>query len=247
MNKILKIGINPYLFINRMIFAFLIGGTLSAKSEIVTGKVFKKDSAQKEILFDFKNTISDNNGMTMSEAQFMSPSGEVAVVEKSERQGINLKKYEIDHKQTGRKGSITVEGKKVFFNFEENGKKKSEVTEELKDNFVVGHTLVSYVSQHWKELLEGKKIDIRYGVWDRQETVGFSLFKTGEEKIEGQDVVLLKFKPSSFIIAALVDPVIFKFSADGKSLVGMVGRVAPKKKDGNSWKDLDAEVTYKTL
>lgn len=216
-------------------------------AEVVTGKVYNKDSGQKEVLFDFKNNITDSNGVTSSEAQFISPTRDVAVIEKSERQGTALKKYEVDHKQTNRKGSIVVDGKKVIFNFEENGKKKSEATEDLKDNFVVGHTLVAYVANHWKEIMDGKKVDIRFGVWDRQETVGFSLFKTGEEKIEGKDVILLKFKPTSFIIAAIVDPVIFKFSADGKELVGMVGRVAPKKKDGNSWKDLDAEVVYKTL
>lgn len=232
------------------IFLFLIVTVLMTQAsfaEEVSGKVYKKDSNQKEVLFDFKNIISEKEGITNADSHFATPTGEVVVTEKSERQGTLLKKYEIDHKQTGRKGSIVVDGKKVLFNFEENGKKKSEEKEDLKDNFVVGHTLVPYVSSHWKELLDGKTIDIRYGVWDRQETVGFSLFKVGQEKLNEKDVILLKFKPTSFIIAAIVDPVIFKFSADGKELVGMIGRVAPKRKDGNKWKDLDAEVLYKTL
>lgn len=227
-------------------FGILLHSML-ASAEIVEGKVFKKDSQQKELLFNFKNTVTVTGDIHKADAQFVDPSGVVAVTETSERQGIQLKHYEIDHKQTGRKGSIVVDGKKVLFNFEENGKKKSEEKEDLKDNFVVGHTLVAYVSGKWKEIMDGKTIDIRYGVWDRQETVGFSLFKVGQEKLDGKDVVLLKFKPTSFIIAALVDPVIFKFSTDGKELMGMVGRVAPKRKDGNKWKDLDAEVIYKTL
>lgn len=223
-----------------------LGLLTSASAEEVTGEVFKKDSNRKELLYQFKNTITESGGVHKAEGQFIAPTGEVVVIETSEREGSKLKHYEMDHKQTGRKGSIVVDGKKVKFNFEENGKKKSEESEDLKDNFVVGHTLVSYVSNHWRELMDGKTVDIRYGVWDRQETVGFSLFKVGQDKINDRDVILLKFKPTSFIIAAIVDPVIFRFSTDGKELVGMVGRVTPKRKDGNNWKDLDAEVVYKS-
>jgi len=236
----------------RQLLSFVLIGLFllsqsNALAEVVTGQVFKKDSNRKEVLYNFKNTITESAGVHKAEAQFTEPTGEVIVSETSEREGTKLKHYEMDHKQTGRKGSIVVDGKKVIFNFEENGKKKSEEKEDLKDNFVVGHTLVVYVSSHWKEIMEGKTVDIRYGVWDRQETVGFSLFKVGEEKLNEKDVILLKFKPTSFIIAAIVDPVIFKFSTDGKELMGMVGRVAPKRKDGNKWKDLDAEVIYKTM
>lgn len=216
-------------------------------AEAVTGQVFKKGSNQKEVLFNFKNTVTESNGISKTEGSFTDLNGDVAVIETSEREGIILKRYEMDHKQTGRKGSIVVDGKKVIFNFEDNGKKKKEVTEDLKGNFVVSHTLAPYVALHWNELMDGKTVDIRYGVWDRQETVGFSLSKMGQEKLDGQDVVLLKFKPTSFVIAALVDPVTFKFSTDGKRLLGMVGRVAPKRKEGQRWKDLDAEVIYKSL
>lgn len=221
-------------------------GSSAAFADSMTGQLFKKDSQRKELLFTFKNDSTETAGTIKTEGQFSDPAGQVMVSEVSERQGTNLKSYSIDHAQTGRKGSIVVEGKKVIFNFEENGKKKSQESEDLKDNFVVGHTLVPYVANHWKEIMDGKTIDIRFGVWDRQETVGFSLFKVGEEKLDGKDAVLLKFKPTSFVIAAIVDPVIFKFRPDGKELMGMVGRVMPKRKDGNKWKDLDAEVIYKS-
>lgn len=219
--------------------------SLRAHGEVVTGQVFKKDTNRKELIFNFKNEIKETSGVLKSNAQFSDLSGQVVVAESSERDGIKLKHYEIDHRQTGRKGSIVVEGDKVIFHFEENGGKKDVVTEKLVDNFVVGHTLTPYVASHWREILAGDTVDIRFGVWDRQETVGFSLFKVGQEKLDGKDCVLLKFKPTSFVIAALVDPVIFKFSTDGKELLGMIGRIAPKKKEGSKWKDLDAEVIYK--
>ncbi len=220
----------------------------SMSTEEITGEVFKKDSSRKELLYKFKNIIqTDDKNLTVSDAQFLDLDSKVVVKETSHRQGSKLVKYEMEHLQTNRKGSIVVDNGNILFNLEENGKKKSVETEKLKDNFVVGHTLLPYVSEHWKEIMDGKTIDIQFGVWDRQETVGFSLFKIGQEKLNEQDVILLKFKPTSFVISALVDPVIFKFSMDGKQLEGMIGRVVPKKKDGEKWKDLDAEVIYKSI
>ncbi len=230
------------------LLAFLVIclGTQFSMAETITGQVFKKDSNRKNFLFNFKSVITDANGVQKAEAQFVDLAGQIAVVETSERQGTTLKRYDIDHRQTGRKGSIVVDGKKVIFNYEETGKKHDVETEELKDNFVVGHTMSAYISSHWKELMDGKTVDVRFGVWDRQETVGFSLSKIGQEKLDGKDVILLKFEATNFVIARLVDPVIFKFSPDGKELMEMIGRVVPKYKDGSKWKDLDAEVTYKT-
>ena len=214
-------------------------------AEIIAGKLYEKDSDHKLLLYNFQSQITKTqNGLQISESQYTDPAGNIIIEEHSEREGIKLKKFQIDHKQTGRKGSIEVNGGKISFSFEDNGKKKKIETEDLPNNFVVGPTLAAYVLTHWSELLNGKTIDIRFGVWDRQETVGFSLFKIGQEKIGGKDVILLKFKPTSFVIAALVDPVIFKFSSDGKELVSMIGRVPPKFKVSDKWKDLDAEVLY---
>lgn len=223
----------------------LLMGQMSI-AETVNGQVFEKGSSRQKLLFQFKNVITDDGATQKADAQFNTEAGDIVVRETSERQGTSLKRYDVDHRQTARKGSIVVEGDKITFNFEENGKAKSPETEKLPANFVVGHTLAPYVASHWKELSGGQSIDIRFGVWDRQETVGFTLSKVGQEKLNGKDAVILKFKPTSFVIAALVDPVLFKFSTDGKELLGMVGRVAPKRKDGNKWRDLDAEVIYST-
>ena len=232
----------------KIIFILLIlGSGLISHAETITGQVFKKGTARKELLFTYKNQIQDDGSVQKSLAQFVDPSGQVAVLETSERNGHIIKTYQVDHQQTGRKGSIVVEGDKVVFNYEDRDGKKSPETEKLPGNLVVGHTFSAYVHKHWGEIMAGKDVDIRFGVWDRQETVGFTLSKIGQEKVDGRDAILLRFKPTSFVIAALVDPVVFKFSPDGKELISMVGRVAPKQKDGGKWKDLDAEVLYKTV
>jgi hypothetical protein len=101
-----------------------------------------------------------------------------------------------------------------------------------------------FVQKNWDRLEKEKEIELRLAVWDRAETVGFEMIR---EKIEatpfGQGV-LVKLKPSSFVIAALVKPIHFWFSVDGTKLLMMKGRVGPKQKSGTKWQALDAEVVY---
>jgi hypothetical protein len=102
------------------------------------------------------------------------------------------------------------------------------------------------VKENFEALKKGDTIAFRFGVWDRQETVGFEIFKTGTEKIGDLEALVLKMKPSSFLISALVKPIFFKFSlAQPVRLLEQNGRVAPKIKSGDSYKDLDAEVVYR--
>jgi len=100
------------------------------------------------------------------------------------------------------------------------------------------------VQAHWPEILAGKTVSFRYASWERMETVGFDIKKSKELRESGEDLVQVKMSASSFVIAALVNPLFFTFSSDGKFLRKMSGRVAPKKKVGESWKDLDADVVY---
>lgn len=229
------------------VISMVLGFTTVLNAQSMSGKVYKKDTQRKELLFTYSNSGVEDQGTVKVQLEFKDLAGQVVVHEEAERVGSQLKTYSVDHRQTGRKGQIVVEGQRVKFHFQEGSKIKDVEEEKLPPNFVVGPTLVPYVSEHWKEITAGHTVDIRFGVWDRQETVGFSLFKVGQEKLDGQEVVLLKFKPTSFVIAALVDPVIFKFSTDGKTLLGMVGRIMPKLKNGNKWKDLDAEVVYQKV
>jgi hypothetical protein len=46
-------------------------------------------------------------------------------------------------------------------------------------------------------------------------------------------------KPSSFVIAAIVDPIFFHFDKETKKLILVNGRVVPKQKVDGQWKDLD--------
>ncbi len=116
--------------------------------------------------------------------------------------------------------------------------------EKLAKTLVVPANFQKFVRDNWADLTSGKTVDFRYGVWFRKETVGFEIFKIKVAKVADQDAVVLKMKPSSFLISALVDPVIFTFALDGSKLLEMDGRVAPKQEVAGKFKDLDADVVY---
>ncbi len=210
--------------------------------------LFEQNSKREKKLFTLQveDVAADaaNPGAEGTVVTYKDLEGNVVVQENAWAKGADLVKTEIQQKQTGQKGIIEVKDGKVFFTKVDSDGKSSTKEEKMGKTFVVSATFQKYVHANWEAISSGKEVEFRYGVWDRQETVGFEVFKIGEEKIGEQNAIVLKMKPSSFLIAALVKPIIFKFAADGSKLLEMNGRVPPKKQDGKSWKDLDCEVTY---
>lgn len=217
---------------------------ISSTAWSYSGTVYEQGSQKSKKLYTYQNNATEAGELTNVRAEFLDQSGEVVVREDSVLKGLEVVSYKIDHRQLKNQGSIEVrEGKIYFTKTNSDGSKKTD-DESLGKNFVVSMSFTRFVKSKWQDLVRGEEVEIRYGVWDRLETVGFTLSKTGEETINNQQIIVVRMKPTSFVIAALVKPVFFKFSADGSTLIEMNGRIAPKKLDGNSWKDLDAEIVY---
>lgn len=208
-----------------------------------SGILYEQGSKKEKVLYKLESTSTMADGKETIKNVYKDNEGNVVIEQMVVVEGSKLVRDELTQHQTNQKGLIEIKDGKAFFTKEVDGKSTTK-EEKLKDTFVVAATFQKFVKENWEAVSGGKEIEFRYGVWDRQETVGFEIFKTGTEKIGEQDVVVLKMKPSSFIISALVKPIIFKFAADGSHLVEMNGRAAPKRKDGSSWKDLDAEIVY---
>ena len=216
----------------------------SATAWTYSGTVYEQGSQKTKKLYTYQNTSTEQGELTNITADFLNLEGQVVVSESSTLKGLDVVSYKIDHKQLKSQGQIEVRDGKIYFTkINSDGSKKTD-DESLEKNFVVSMSFTRFVKSKWQDIAKGKEIEIRYGVWDRLETVGFTLAKTGEETINNQKVIVVRMKPTSFVIAALVKPVFFKFSEDGSALIEMNGRVAPKKADGNEWKDLDAEIVY---
>lgn len=222
-----------------------LGATQLAQADY-TADIFAMDSNRQTKLFTVKSETQESD-LTQSKATFFyasgEKSGEVALIETVWMKGSELKKMELEQKQTGQSAAIEVTDSHVIFRKKDKDKEREE-KEKKPENLVISGSLSRFIKQNIEAIKKGDKVKFRFASWERMETVGFEVFKMGEEMREGAKVLKLKMKASSFIIAAIVDPLTFIFSEDGSKLLEHRGRVAPKKNVNGSWKDLDAEAVY---
>lgn len=207
----------------------------------IRAKIFDKDG--KELLFNYEQFRDEQGNKISLRNVFTGADGKEAVIEKAQLTDRKVSAYELDQKQLGAQGKIEVRDGRVFFSYTEGGKTKTG-DEKLKDNFVVGPSLVTYAQDHWTQIKSGEAIDIRLAVLDRRETVGFTLKKISDTTFEGQKAIAVRMKPTSFVIAALVSPLQFTFAEDGSRLLEIRGRAVPKRMVDGKFKDLDARTLY---
>ena len=136
----------------------------------------------------------------------------------------------------------------MLFTWEGKGKTETETeTLDPEKPLLVAPTTVPYLKQNWTQLMKGETLSARFAVLDRRETVGFKFFKVSAED-SGQpfrpDRVVIRMKPTSLIISALVKPLHFVFDSQGVHLLELEGRLPPKRKKGDQWKDWDYHAIY---
>lgn len=204
-------------------------------------------SDRKTVLFTYKHEAVPKDEGTLVTNTFTSPDGKVAAVETAEfvkdASGPRLRLYKMDQKQVGAVGQVEVKDGVAHFSYSKDGATKTS-SEKVGDDFIAGPSLVGHLQARWAKLMKGDTVKTRFVVLDRRETVGFQFYKEKETEVNGQKAVVIKMKPSSFLIAALVDPLHFYFTPDGQRLLQMQGRVQVKKNEGGKWKDLDALTVY---
>ncbi len=237
----MKTYLYPYdLFKFLGIFLFITN--LSLSSLAFKGFVYEKSTNRTKTLYTIERVesiVKDQESLTIKHIE---PDNSLAVEEVALFNKNELIEYTLNYPKQNELGKIVIKEGKAHFSYIKNNKEKKSV-EKIGNNFVVGLSMNKFVESNWDELVKGQKLDIRFGVPDRRESVGFSLFRTKEqEKQEG--VMVIKMKPTSFIIAALVDPVIFHYDLKTKNLLYFIGRAKPRQLVGEKWKDLDAETVY---
>ena len=239
-NEIGAFGIVTVLSI--MMTLFLISASCFAGP--LSGVIYSQGSDHSKALFTFKRVEEVKGGQTQIHNTYTAPDGGVAVVEEAQLVDGKVARFSVDQNQLGESGFLEVKNGEIHFSYTKEGKTKTD-QEDLTDNFIVTPTLVPFLQSHWDKILNGDTVDTRFGVLDRRETVGFKFFKIDNEaKSTESEKVLVKMKPTSMIISALVKPLIFVFDRKTKKLLEIKGRTAPKLKSDGKWKDLDADVLY---
>lgn len=195
-----------------------------------------QDKAERRLLYNYRRTVTRGDNTVVVKREFLGTDGSLAATETVTYDGGKVVKMELDHKQTGELGFFEIKENKLHFSLTKDGKTKQD-DEPFEANTVSTDETAPFIQKKWAALMKGEILGIRFPVISRLETVGFKFFKDREDDKH----VYIKMKPSSFVIAALVKPLTFKFEKEGEHrLMEVDGRVTPKRREGNSWKDLDA-------
>lgn len=208
------------------------------------GKVYQLDSHREELLYHYRVNIINFGKKKIYKTEYMDRKwnvGEAAVTEYIETKSGDIVEYKINHKQTGETGSFRIANKEIIFTHTHDGTKET-ATHPLVKDFVVMPTLITHIQSNWKRLVKGERLLVHYGVWNRRNTLRFTIKKVKELTKDGQNLVLFRFEAKNLGIRLLMgQPLNFYFNKDTKQPYLVLGRTLPKYKRWGRWKNLNAE------
>lgn len=233
--------LNPLPFF----LTFLLLLTASNALGNFKGTLYEMGSNRKTIVMNYEHRESKgvDGGLISTQNIYRDLSGQDVYLESSLFENGALKSLRVEHKNKKEEGQLTIENGVLQFQYTRDGKTKSS-SESLDEQFATGPTLVAFIQKNWKKLLSGDEVKMRLAVLDRLETVGFKLFLFEKKQSPAGQLIVIKMKPSSIVISALVSPLFLTLPADGSKLLELKGRVPPKVYSKGKFRDLDAEVVY---
>jgi len=141
---------------------------------------------------------------------------------------------------------VAINQKELFFTRYEDGKVVKTDKEIIEDITLVPDQIVPLIQQKWGKIMKGESIKFRLTVPCRLETVGFKVFLAEETNIHNKPVYLIKLKPKSFIIAALVPSILLYFDKNPPHpIIEYRGHVLPVRKLANGIDSFDGIIKFK--
>lgn len=226
-----------------------------AEPRLLIGRICPMGPEPRKCLFVSQRQSECTGATVRVTFDYNYPNGLLAARDRIVYEAGRLASYDEEELQTGERGSATIRpdpknpGKwRIYFEYTTGlgvAAKKTSDSEALQNDTLVDDMILGFIESHWDTLQEGLPAKFRFIVLSRKETVGFKLIKAAETKRLGKPVVLLKMEPTSFIIAQLVDPLIFVVEKAGAHrILEYIGRTTPRIKTGTKWKVLDAATVF---
>jgi hypothetical protein len=213
-----------------------------------SGKVFYDPISKTEPAFLYEYTRSLEGKITVGRTRYLDLKGQVLVEEETRSENDNLIAYRYRQNQVEEHGSIEVRDGKVYYNFTSQGKVEAD-SHDIESMMIVPDSVPSLLQSNWRKIMAKETVRTRFLLVERQESIGFKFFLDKEVEWRGRPAIQVKMKPSSIIIAALVDPIIITVDkAPPHKLLEMQGRLplryAKKNppKSRNDWRAIDARL-----
>lgn len=241
----------PMTTVAGLVLSGLTWTLLSTDTNAATykGKIYALDSNRQNLIYNFEWIEETKLVADKQEGYFKSwyrdLNGKDALIEEATTLNGEFVRYRLTQNQLKEQSLVERQGNKLVFwhgDLDAPIEKLSRSEEDWDPRFSIGPMVVQQVGNAWSALAKGESLKLRFGVPERRETIGFTLSKHEERP----DSTVIRMKPTSFIIAALVNPLYFHFEKDGSKIKVLKGRALPKVQKDGKWKDLDAEVVYYT-
>lgn len=230
------------------------GTALPVLMNAVQGTLYAKGAGAGNPLFLFERNAVEHGSEIRAHLRYDYVDGRPAVRETVVYDHGRLTTYSERNLQNGSHGEARLQrsnGKlKVHFSYTPGGAKATtrhnvEDVDGDAGAVIVDDSLVPFMLQHWEALQRGKKVDFRYVVVSRTETVACDLKKDADTTWRGVPAVDIAMAPSGFFAGMLVDPVHFIVAkAAPHHVLAYRGRTMPKVRRDGSWKNLDALAVF---
>lgn len=232
------------------IVLFCLAFVFNASAEEFDGKMFSVGKINETPLYIQKVHVDHQpDGTTITTGEMLDAAGNMIMSEHVVYSGSTFISQEIQNNLDHKEYRGNLKDKKMTFevfsmNDGEEKKLLSSKKETVRGPMLSGVTTENFIRENWETLMKGKRVDFRFAVFERQETIGFSFKKKTETDVDGKSAVVLTMRPTSFFVSLVVDPMEVSVEKEGKTIIHFKGRtpiVTDKKKN------LEAEIVYERL
>jgi len=220
--------------------------SLNARADEFTARIFSIGKMSDAPLYSQKvESKALEDGTTQVTSVFTDPNGQTLMREKAVINGTTFISQEIENVVEKKIYTAELKDQKITFqtfSFE-NGEKKpvSTHSEKIRGNFMTGAIAENFIRENWNDLMNDKRINIRFAVFEREETIGFSLRKKAEADVDGKPAVVIQMRPTSLFVSMAVAPMEISVDKNSKAIIHFKGRT-PLKIDKD--KALEADIVF---
>lgn len=224
-----------------------------ATPALLTGTIYATGPDHKQVLFTFRRTATRSGETVRVERQYLLPDGSTAASENIVYESGRLVSYEMKDLQAGVWGDIQIQPDpkirahdKICIRHGHDGDPKIACPGvELPKDTLIDDSIYPFMLAHWDELMRGTAAKFRFVSLEWETTFAFKLTKTGETRLDGVPVVILRMEPSNPVLGKFINPIIFNVQKDSPHrVIEYLGRTTPRIKSGKTWKPLDADTVF---
>ena len=129
---------------------------------LAEGTLYEAGSKRQNVWYHWKLFTTEDGSRRSTE--YVTPEGELAASEQVVLENGKLERYTVLEHNAGRKALVRRVEDKIEFSYTKDGNTDTR-SEDYGDGLVVGQTLIPYIQSHWSRIMQGKDLEVRFGVF----------------------------------------------------------------------------------